>query len=322
MLRESTVSEIFVVAPAKIVTGGPELCHQLVDTLNRDSKRARIVYYPFTQHHETPSPYRRYNVYPAGFEDIRSGSTVVLPEVYGELVAEFSESSQVYFWWMSVRNFFRREGSAALGQLDVVRRYVTRHLYQSDYARRFLEFQSIGPASRVSDYLASEYLESVPQESPRENIVVCNPAKGMDRTQSIVRTLNKRIGEKPRIVAVNRMDRDQVRTLLGRAKVYIDFGDHPGKDRLPREAAAMGCCVLTNRRGAASNSTDMPIPVEFKIDDRMPGWEGRAANKIHLLISQFDRQAPRFDTYRQMIAQEPVDFADDIDAVFADSYHA
>ena len=52
--------------------------------------------------------------------------------------------------------------------------------------------------------------------------------------------------------------------LLKRSKVYIDFGPHPGMDRLPREAALAGCVVLTNREGAANFEEDVPLPSEFK----------------------------------------------------------
>ena len=45
---------------------------------------------------------------------------------------------------------------------------------------------------------------------------------------------------------------------------YIDFGPHPGMDRLPREAALAGCVVITNCEGAANFQEDLPLPSEFK----------------------------------------------------------
>jgi hypothetical protein len=112
------------------------------------------------------------------------------------------------------------------------------------------------------------------------------------------------------------MTRKEILGTLGRAKVYIDFGEHPGKDRIPREAAAMGACIIVNRRGSAANSVDIPIPGDFKIDDRRPGFETLAVEKINTLMSDFDRQATRFDAYRQSIAREPAGFAEDVRAVF------
>ena len=57
-----------------------------------------------------------------------------------------------------------------------------------------------------------------------------------------------------------------MRAILGCAKLYIDFGHHPGKDRMPREAARAGCCILTSRSGSAQYQADMPIPDDYKFD--------------------------------------------------------
>lgn len=64
------------------------------------------------------------------------------------------------------------------------------------------------------------------------------------------------------------MTPEQVQELLASAKIYIDFGEHPGKDRLPREAILSGCVVITGRRGAAANDVDYNIPAEFKFDEQ------------------------------------------------------
>lgn len=308
------MGRIYIIAPANLATGGPELCHQLADTLNRESKRAFIVYYPFTRPHDTPAPYRHYTTHTAHIDDVEPGSTVVLPEVYGHLISDFP-GCDVYFWWMSVANFYRSAGEDAAAQLHAMRRHVGRHLYQSEYARRHLADLSLRPVARLSDHLSEGYLQAFADCRPRENVVVYNPTKGMDRTELVLRALARRV-DPPEAVPVKGMARDQVRELLGRAKVYIDFGGHPGKDRLPREAAACGACVLTNRRGSAANPMDVPIPAEFKINDRKPGFEQRAASKIRMLVADFDQQTRKFDAYRKVIAQEPEGFQADVATVF------
>lgn len=59
------------------------------------------------------------------------------------------------------------------------------------------------------------------------------------------------------------MTRDEVAKLLSTAKVYIDFGNHAGKDRIPK-AAISGCCVITGKDGSAKFYEDVPIDEEFK----------------------------------------------------------
>jgi disulfide oxidoreductase YuzD len=52
------------------------------------------------------------------------------------------------------------------------------------------------------------------------------------------------------------------------AKIYIDFGHHPGKDRIPREMAACGCIVITGNEGTSASDVDVPVgPRKFKQHD-------------------------------------------------------
>lgn len=71
--------------------------------------------------------------------------------------------------------------------------------------------------------------------------------KGIKFTKKLI---DKSIGIK--WIPIENMTTQQVKSLLGNSKVYVDFGNHPGKDRFPREAAIMGCCVITGKRGVQS----------------------------------------------------------------------
>ena len=51
-------------------------------------------------------------------------------------------------------------------------------------------------------------------------------------------------------------------------KLFIDFGYNPGNDRLPREAAACGCCLITSNLGAYKYYEDTPFPDEYKFSVR------------------------------------------------------
>jgi hypothetical protein len=324
------MKKIFIVAQAGAVSGGPEVLHQLGDCLNRHDRRAWMLYRPFGKAHEIPAEYSRYNVKPARLHDVEPGDVVILPEVCASLVDRFP-MAQIYMWWLSVDFFFDEAahtpplgilGARALvkSQLTTMRERVACHLYQSEYARQFLESASLGPAVRLADYLADEYVAaaSKSRQKPREDLVVFNPAKGRKRTKAILRALDRSGGRKPQIVPIKGMTRDEVCDLLGRAKLYLDFGGHPGKDRIPREAAALGACVLVNRRGSAANPVDVPISPNFKVDDREPGFEKLAVDRIHMLIEDYEHQASRFDDYRHSIALEPATFLDDVRSVFPD----
>ena len=52
--------------------------------------------------------------------------------------------------------------------------------------------------------------------------------------------------------------------IFQKTKLYIDFGYHPGKDKMPREAVLFNNCVITNLKGSAYNKFDIPINKQFK----------------------------------------------------------
>ena len=79
------------------------------------------------------------------------------------------------------------------------------------------------------------------------------------------------------------------------AKVYVDFGNHPGKDRIPREAALCGCRVVTNLRGAAAYREDVELDDCLKFDESVP--PEIIVNEVNTLISAYEESAALYDKY-------------------------
>lgn len=322
------MSKIFLVAFSDVATGGTELTHQLGHSLRKNGADVYAVYEPFDEAPRPPEAFARYGVPVASLSDIKPGDSVVVPEMRSMLIPTFKQQ-RVYFWWMSVDNFFIGGFRTRLQKLPkwlyaglrmrMVRRRVHLHLYQSEYARQYIEEKGLGASRSLTDYLAQEYLdgiETAATATPREDILVFNPKKGAERTALIVAELERRgLGHIKPVPLIN-MNRDQVKDLLSRAKVYIDFGGHPGKDRIPREAAAKGACIITNRRGSAGNPIDVGIDDSYKIDDTKPGFAAEAVDRIVAIMNDFEGHAPRFDAYRAAIAAEPAQFEAEVRAVF------
>ena len=107
------------------------------------------------------------------------------------------------------------------------------------------------------------------------------------------------------------MSRSEVVELLRSAKVYIDFGSHPGKDRIPREAASLGCCVITNLTGNASNFDDIPIKAEYKIDAKMANLY-KIRKQILNCFENYDNLVCDFSYYRSIIMAEKSKFIFDL----------
>jgi hypothetical protein len=182
------------------------------------------------------------------------------------------------------------------------------YLFQSYYAIK--HFKELNPKYYLSDYLNKDFLKIEIDLSRKDNIVAFNPRKGYNFTKKIIES-NKDI----KFIPLINMGRGEVIKTLQKAKVYIDFGNHPGKDRMPREAAILGCCVITGKRGSAAFFEDVPIPDEYKYEDREENIP-KIVDKIKDCFENYEGRYKDFEHYRQIIKNEPQKFLEDLKKIF------
>ncbi len=116
-------------------------------------------------------------------------------------------------------------------------------------------------------------------------------------------------------VAVQGLREAEVAQLLGQSMVYIDFGHHPGKDRLPREAASSGCCVIVGRTGSAAIFQDVPIADRYKIAMEPPDLDAAVAC-IRTTLDEYENRVDDFAMCRRAIAMERWTFAREVRIAF------
>lgn len=323
------MSKIYVVCPGNVVTGGPELLHQLVSILNDNGHDANIIYSPFNFKFDVPYQYSKYNVKVAYFDsaNFTSSDIVILPEVYTGYVNKF-HGTCMYIWWLSVDNYYL---SMPVGFYQKLKEFVKqtighknskpsqvrvsdllncKHLHQSEYARQFLKNYGINSLP-LSDFLNEEHTKKKLTQSMRENIVCYNPKKGALYTQKLIHSLPNY-----RFVPIQNMTSIEVSSLLEQAKVYVDFGNHPGKDRIPREAAMAGCIVITGRQGSANNSVDIPVFDKYKIDESNPNFIDLVGNIIDAAFNNYELVSKDFESYRDYIKQERQIFESQVEKLF------
>jgi hypothetical protein len=182
------------------------------------------------------------------------------------------------------------------------------HLAQSEYAIRFLRGRGAKTIISVSDYIHDGLKSQLP-ELPRRDIILYNPKKGMEFTEKLVSA-----SPDMAFVPLTGMNRVALRALFETAKVYIDFGHHPGKDRMPREAAAGGCCVLTSRSGAAGNDLDTPIDDRYKFDLHPSSIEP-IRQVIKDILINYDARSSDFMRYRDVIDNQKTVFRGEAQAL-------
>ncbi|WP_196604810.1 hypothetical protein [Pectinatus haikarae] len=332
------MSRVFIFCPAYLASGGPELLHQLCYELRKLKYDAQMIYVGFDKNKQQVPVAERFkayrNPYNICYEDTIN-NIAIIPETMYPLLKILKLSKKV-FWWLSVDNYynfflnnFREKCNNKLDHNIDIQLIIKAseqngnffdhrvvHFVQSAYALKHCKKLGIDEKKiyYLSDYLnpifirkASNYSEIV-----RENIVLYNPKKGYQYTALLMQRA-------PHIkwISLFNMTPREMAQLLRRAKVYIDFGEHPGKDRIPREAAISGCCILTSLRGAAAFEEDVPIPQEFKFEDNVNNCD-QILEKIEDIFAYYPKYSKSFEKYRECIRNEQVRFKMDTARIFAE----
>ena len=308
--------KVYVCCPGGSITGGPELLHQFCDALCENGVEASMVYYPFEKDYTVPEQYSHYNVTATKLSQVdQSNAIVIIPEVNTNLITNFSHAT-ICVWWMSVDNYFGYKKYPRFVQryighprsilmkdrlpVSALKKYL--HLSQSEYATLFLKSKGIA-SEPLSDYLNAAHLNDVNGSVERENIICYNPKKGVVKTNQLISSFP---GYK--FVPIQNMSAAQVRELLEKSKVYIDFGPHPGKDRFPREAVMAGSCIITGIRGSAENSVDVAIPKKYKIDESAKDFTAKFGAVVDEIFSNYEAAYADFENYKLKISREYDEF--------------
>ena len=119
-------------------------------------------------------------------------------------------------------------------------------------------------------------------------------------------------------IPIENMTRQKVRETMLRAKIYVDFGYHPGKDRMPREAAMCGCCIITGKQGAAGFSDDLYIDEAKYKFNQCERDIPNIVEKIREVLGNYDSEIQNFSSYRERISEEKAQFENDVLKLFSD----
>jgi hypothetical protein len=117
------------------------------------------------------------------------------------------------------------------------------------------------------------------------------------------------------LLPLQNMTGAEVAHALESSLVYLDLGAHPGKDRMPREAALAGSIVLVANRGAAANGVDVPLPQAHKIDV-LPDIVANAKRAYDTVLADPAAAHAAQADYRARIPRERDTFDAEVRSVF------
>ena len=275
-------SKVYIICAGGVVNDSVELCHRLASRLIRLGVDVKIIYIPANENFNPDNPvhpaYKPFHVpYSYDLEDLKQ-NILIVPETMTSFLYSVRNIRRV-IWWLSVDNLFRDVALKAVAHFDhllttPMSKFFcfqkcdedVEHWTQSEYSKLFLKVNKVPNEKiyHIGDFISPTLakLHNTIDFKHKKNTVVYNAAT----SSKIMAQLMKKMS-KVDWVAIQDSQPVDAPKVLADAKVYVDFGDFPTLEMMPRRAALLGCVVITGKKGAAANDVDINIPADFKFDD-------------------------------------------------------
>jgi len=244
---------IYIFCPANLASGWPEALHQLRYYMGKVNLNAYLVYFN-TMNDVNPMP-DRYKIYEPKVKNIEEivdveSNIVIAPESSSILLNNYNKMKKC-IWWLSVDYYdnppqkrIRKIKNFVKILLGMKKKEVDRfqfsihdclNLCGSKYTYKFLKKQRVKEIKYLVEPISKEFLDyQYNGNNQRDNIILYNPAKPskiMDRLLECNEFEFKPIRD---------YSPYQLIDVYRKAKLYIDFGNFGGPERIPKEAVFFG----------------------------------------------------------------------------------
>lgn len=284
-LNINKMKKIIAICEPQHQAGGLESIYQMIDCINTLNDNGYLYFRSACQGDPVPKAYKKYNIKIAEKLPVDTGDVVIVPEVWTDYNSQLT-GVQKFIWWLSVDN--------NRGTYTSFNNNTVQHLYQSEYAKQFLLKSGCSVPLPMHDYIHHDGFDNV-DTSNKQDIICYNPVKGKEVTDAII----KWCGD-IKFVPLQGMTREQIISTLCKSKIYIDFGHHPGRDRIPREAALCDNIVVTSLKGSAKYQEDVCIPDFYKLKTATSDIK----NYFDDLLCNYNIHKDQFTTYKQIIKNQ------------------
>ena len=278
---------ILEACPGNAVTGGPEAIHQFISNLNKiDGIDAAVWYWNSNSSDPCPPEYKKYNCdyiteLPPDYDGV-----LILPEIWAKHIHDYPARIRAIHWlgldayamWTPVE----RRG-------DFLEDDEIFHLVQSEYARDLMSRLGVKHLYKIDDSLNDDFYAEY-DEAPRSDTILYNPAKMTQFMEALMRSCQE-FSWRP----IAGMTRAQVIEAMRSSKLYVDFGEFPGRERIPREAVLCGCCIITSKIGSAAYDGDFAHRYKF---ESKPGHIWAIKRMIRYVLDNYDECRKDFDLFR------------------------
>jgi hypothetical protein len=322
------MKEIVLLCPWNVQTGGPEAIHQLsnelielglkasifytvesdLNTLNKIlNSKPDLNYLEIEERINTIEEYKKYKINSIKRINFDDNTIIVFPETYLGWTFLF-KNNKCLIWWLSVDNAFSYLDIKKIN-INTLKDQRFTHAYQSLYARDFLMAMRFKNLHALSDWTPeiedkNEYKKEIISMSALPHKIHIN-------VDYYKKEIEDYCGLEVRLL--RGMARDEIYKNLSKSYIYIDFGNFPGKDRMPREALMRNCCLITSDSGAAYTN-EFYIPEEYVINTSNPNLLKYACKSI---LSRYESNMNRYQVARDKISNEKMIFKFEILDLFS-----
>ncbi|NQU31736.1 MAG: hypothetical protein HQ521_00740 [Bacteroidetes bacterium] len=308
----------FIFSPTDSITGGAENLHQIGHAINQAGENAFISYYPKSHGGRAKDFFKAYGLESKLPKD-NIDEILIIPELDTNIASQFNKAKRIISW-LSVDNYYQKKRNKPFYDEYISIKRLLRgyrlpffilkkfyHITQSHYASSFLEKKGIN-SSFVGDYINQDFIRNIEtaKQQQKEKVVLYNPKKGHKYNEFVINA-NPQITFLPLI----NYTRGEMIRLLQTSKVYMDLGHHPGKDRIPREAAISGCCIITSKSGSAKNRVDVPIDEKYKVHLKKRSLL-KIGKTINSIFADYEKSYRSFNEYSQIIKSEKINFSENV----------
>ncbi len=336
-------NKIYVICPYGLVTGGPDALHQMVYYLNRNGYNAYIVYCDIKSYkYSIPESYKCYVSKYLILNDIddEQGNAIIIPETETHLLKDYSNLKK-YIWWLSVDNDINSSGfvNKCKKVIKKIRFKNFKKLYKVLTLKNFLQHKKydfkndkdiihLCASYYAYDYVLNNcnykdnvklciepiskyFLDNVNFNTKnRKDLILFNPKKNYKFTKKIMK-----YEKKYTFLPLKGFSQEQLINLYSSSKLYIDFGNFPGAERIPKEAVINGCCILTGKFGASAFFNDVPINDEYKFDGTVENIP-KIIKTIDQIMECYDKKILDFENYRKTVLELEKNFIVQINNIF------
>jgi len=318
---------IYIFCPANIATGGTEALHQLRYYMEKIKLDAYLVYINVMKGiNPMPDRYIIYDPKVKSLEEIEDveSNIVIAPESWSILLNNFNKSKKC-IWWLSV-DFYDNLPQKRIRKLknfvkillrmkekEIDRFKFTIHncinLCGSKYAYDFLKKQRVKGIKYLVEPISKEFLEYKNTDNiERNNIILYNPAKPSDIMDRLLEC------NEFEFMPLKGFNPFQLIDIYRNAKLYIDFGNFGGPERIPKEAVFFGCTILVGNRNAAKNNFDVAILNKYKIKKYYD--IDLVKNKIKFMLDNYETNINDFEFFSNKIKNLETNFIKQIVNIF------